>query len=120
VFLVLAGIVHLLPLPGVLGAPALVRLYEVGVDDPNLEILLRHRALLFGLLALLLFAAAARPAWRALAYAGGIASAGSFVVIAMLVGGYGAPIGRVVAADVAVVVLLIAATAMDWRRSRSR
>jgi hypothetical protein len=120
VFLLVAGAVHLLPLPGAFGAEMLDRLYAVGQVGADLEILMRHRAVMFGLLAMLLLGAAVRPAWRGLAYAAGIASAGSFVVIAWLVGGYGAAVGRVVVADVVVVLCLACAIALDRRRLFSR
>jgi hypothetical protein len=48
--LVAAGLVHLLPAAGLLGARALERLYGVAIDDADLLLMLRHRALLFGLL----------------------------------------------------------------------
>jgi len=48
--LIVVGVIHLLPLSGVLGSARLGALYGVPIDDPNLEILMRHRAVLFGLL----------------------------------------------------------------------
>ena len=66
VSLLIAGIIHLLPLTGVLCAAQLERLYGLPFGQPDLLILMRHRALLFGLLGGLLVAAAFRPA-RALA-----------------------------------------------------
>jgi Cu/Ag efflux pump CusA len=95
-------------------------MYGVAIADPNLEILMRHRAVMFALLALLLLAAAFLPAWRAMAYAAGMASAGSFVLIAWLVGGYAAPIARVVTADVLVVAGLVCAALVDARTRRRR
>ncbi|MFY8016778.1 MAG: phosphopantetheine adenylyltransferase, partial [Inhella sp.] len=65
--LLLTGLVHLLPVLGVLGAARLEQLYGLRMDEPNLLLLMRHRALLFGLLGLLLVAAAFRPAWQGLA-----------------------------------------------------
>jgi len=116
--LALAGIIHLLPLPGVLGAGQLPRLYGVSADDPNLEILLRHRAVLFGLLGALLIAAAFRPELRPVALIFGLASTVSFLVIAWGVGGYNAQVAHVVAADLVAVVLLLVAAGIEWRASR--
>lgn len=80
--LLLAGAVHLLPAWGVLGASALHRLYGVQLTDPNLLLMMRHRGLLFGLLAGLLLTAAFRPKWQGLALlAAGVAVPG-FVVLA--------------------------------------
>lgn len=52
----LVALLHALPLAGVLGAARLSTLYGIDVADPNLALLLRHRAVLFGLLAALLAA----------------------------------------------------------------
>lgn len=97
--LVLVGVIHLLPVSGMLGARRLAALYGVSVADPNLEILLRHRALLFALLGLFLIAAALRPALHLPAILAGLASLLSFILLAKAVGGYNAAIGKVVAVD---------------------
>ncbi|MBA4286742.1 MAG: phosphopantetheine adenylyltransferase [Xanthomonadaceae bacterium] len=114
--LLIAAIIHLLPLAGVLGGARLERLYGIPVDEPNLDILLRHRAVLFGLLGLLLLTAAFLPTLRPPALIAGIVSAASFLVIVARVGMPNAAIARVVTADwVALCSLLVAAAvhAMD-------
>lgn len=97
--LVVVGIVHLLPLSGVLGAERLASLYGLPFDEPNLQILMRHRAVLFGLLGAFLIAAAAKPAWRTAAFIGGFVSVLSFLGLAWTVGGANEAIDRVVVAD---------------------
>jgi hypothetical protein len=49
--LLIVALIHALPLVGVMGAAKLTQLYGIDVQDPTLELLLRHRAILFGLLA---------------------------------------------------------------------
>jgi len=115
--LTLAGVIHLLPLPGILGAGQLTRLYGVAADDPNVGILLQHRAVLFGLLGVLLIAAAFRPDLRAVALSAGLVSTVSVLAIAWCVGGYNAQVARVVAADLLAVVLLLVAAGIEWRKS---
>jgi hypothetical protein len=106
--LVIVGIIHLLPLSGVLGAEKLATLYGIPVNEPNLEILMRHRAVLFGLLGAFLVYAAFRPAFHLIALVAGFASVGSFLWLAASVGGYNAAVGRVYMADLIALACLVA------------
>ncbi|MCA3227274.1 MAG: phosphopantetheine adenylyltransferase [Burkholderiales bacterium] len=108
VALLFAGIIHLLPVPGFTGVSTLARLYGIEVNDPNTAILLQHRALLFGVLGVLMLSAIALPWLRVTALTVALFSAASFIVVAMAVGGYNTAIGRVVVADVVASVLLAA------------
>ncbi len=113
----LVGLVHLLPVTGVFGAASLQRLYGLPITDPNLLILMQHRAVLFGLVAGVLVAAAFVPAWRSAAAVVGFISISSFLLIAWSVGGYNALIARVVWIDVVALVLLLCAVVLNVRRS---
>jgi hypothetical protein len=108
VALLLAGLIHLLPVPGVSGVNALSRLYGIEVTDANTAILLQHRALLFGMLGVFMLTATAVPHLRLTALTIGLASAASFILVAMWVGGYNDSINRVVIADVVASTLLAA------------
>ena len=107
--LVLVGIIHLLPVAGVLGADRLAALYGIALSEPNIEILMRHRAILFGLLGLFLVCAAFQPSLQTLAIVAGLVSVVSFIAIAWSVGGYNEPVRKVVIADIIAAVALIAA-----------
>ncbi len=107
--LVVAGVIHLLPLGGVLGAERLASLYGVAIDDTNLLILMRHRAVLFGLLGALLVIAAFRPSLQPVAIAAGFVSAASFLLIALSGGDYNAALAQVVTADVVVLACIAGA-----------
>jgi len=48
--LVLVALIHLPPVLGVLGVAAMENAYGVGIAGPDLAVLMRHRALMFGLL----------------------------------------------------------------------
>ena len=113
--LLVAGVIHLLPLAGALGASRIAALYGVPVAGPDLEILLRHRAVLFGVLGGLLVAAAFRPAVQGAALAAGVASVVSFLALAYGIGGYNAQLGRVVAADWVALAALTVGAAAYWR-----
>jgi hypothetical protein len=69
--LLVVAVIHLLPVPGVMGADALHRLYGISFSDPDTVVLMRHRAVLFGLLGAVLAYAAFRPAVQGLALIAG-------------------------------------------------
>lgn len=109
ILLIIAGIIHLLPLSGVLGAERLAVLYGQSFDDPNLLIMMRHRAVLFGLLGTLLLAAAFITWLQPMALGAGLISVSSFILLAKLSPGYNDALRKVVIADwVALVGLLLA------------
>ncbi len=85
--LLLVGVLHLLPLVGVVSRTQLTRLYGVDVDTPTLELLLRHRAVLFGLLGAFLLVAAFRAPLQWAALIAAVFSVASFLVLAWLVPG---------------------------------
>jgi hypothetical protein len=110
--LVVAGI-HLLPLSGVLGGARLTALYGIPIDEPSLAILMRHRAVLFGMLGSFLVYAAFAPRLQIAAVGAGFVSVASFLWLAWSAGGYNAQLSRVVVADVvALVCLLVAAVGL--------
>ena len=110
--LVLVGIIHLLPLSGAMGAERLAALYGLDFSEPNLSILMRHRAVLFGLFGAFLVFAAFKPSLQAIAFVAAFVSVLSFLLLAWSSGGYNPLVGRVVTADlVALVTLVIGAAA---------
>ncbi len=104
--LVLVAVIHALPVIGVLGATRLSQLYGVNVDDPSLELLMRHRAVLFGLLAGFFVYAALRPELRLAGLITGLVSVGSFLVLAQTAPGITAGVATVVRADWVALALL--------------
>jgi hypothetical protein len=109
VLLILVGVIHVLPVSGVLSAARLTALYGISFQEPNLEILMRHRAVLFGLLGVFLIYAAFKPPLQPLALIAGFISVLSFIGLAWSVGGYNVAVRRVVVADIVAVVSLILA-----------
>jgi hypothetical protein len=115
--LVVVGVIHLLPLSGVLSSERLTALYGLPFDDPDLAILMRHRAVLFGLLGLFLVYSAFQPAVQVIAFIAGFFSVVSFLWLAYATGGYNPQIARVVTADIiALVCLVIGAAAYVYAR----
>lgn len=118
ILLVIAGIIKLLPVIGVLGANRLSALYSIPFEEPNLLILMQHRAVLFGLLGAFLIWAAFRPALQPFAFIAGFVSAISFILIAQIVGNYNPGITKVIFADVIVTICLAIAFGVWWLMPR--
>lgn len=114
--LVVVGIVHLLPLSGMFGATRLTALYGVSIGDKNTEILLRHRAVLFGILAVFFIYAAFNPALQAEALIAAFVSVFSFVALARSIGGYNAELRKVARVDIAIMLCVLAAVIMYYNK----
>ena len=104
-----AAVVHLLPLAGVLGADWLNKLYGRSFDDPNLLVLMRHRAILFGLIGVFLLASLWQPAWRLPAAAMAVASMAGYIAITWLHQPINAELKRVALVDWGALALLLPA-----------
>jgi hypothetical protein len=118
--LAVAGLIHLLPVSGAAGASQLNALYGLALDDPGLILLLRHRAVLFGLLGVFLLAAAWRSAWQPAAVVAGLVSVVSFLWLYGAADGYNDALRRVAVADlIALACLLAAGAALLWRHARN-
>lgn len=116
--LLLAGIINLLPVVGLAGPERLAALYGLRFDDASLAILMRHRAVLFGLVGGFMVLSAFKPVLRPYGIAAGLVSMLSFVWLAIAAGDYNAQIRKVVVVDVAAAaVLLLAAILYYWRRA---
>ena len=108
VFALLAGgLIHIAPLIGVLGAEKLAFLYGTSVNDKSLELLLRHRAILFGLLGSAMLASIFIPHTRLAALVAGTASAAAFIALAWSIGGYSVQLAKVVRIDLAVLPIML-------------
>jgi hypothetical protein len=101
ILLVAAGILNLVPVIGALSAEQLTSMYGIVIDSPDLETLMRHRAVMLGLTGAFLLLAAFRPPLQIAAASIGLASMSSFVLIARLVGENGDAIDNVMMADIA-------------------
>ena len=112
--LIIVGIIHLLPVSGVLGAERLSALYGLSFQEPNLTILMRHRAVLFGLLGAFLIYAAFKPTVQPLAFIAGFVSVASFIGLASLEGEYNDALRRVYIADLIAIGCLAVATILHY------
>jgi len=114
--LLLVALIHAVPLVGVVSAAKVASLYGVAVQDSNLEILMRHRAVLFGLLAGFLAYTAFHRHLHSLALIAAAVSVVTFLALAISVGSYNSALSTVVKADLLALALLIIAAVVHLLR----
>jgi hypothetical protein len=102
-----------------LSAARVAWLYGITVGEPNLELLLRHRAVLFAWLGGFCVYAAFQPRYQGAALLAAAVSVLSFLLLAWSIGGLNAALLRVVRVDLAAIALLVVgASAWFWQASR--
>ncbi|MFD4429282.1 hypothetical protein [Nocardia sp. NPDC058497] len=111
VLLVGVGLVHVVPGVVALAPGRAAAVYGTAITNRDLELLLRHRAVLLALVGIGLIVGAFVPPVRAVTVAAGIISTSSFLVLAAVVGlgDLGAPTKRVARIDVGALAALVAA-----------
>lgn len=99
-FLIIAGLINLAPVIGALSAQRLEALYGLPVaGQPDLEILLRHRAVLFGLLGAAMLYGAFDHAWFWPVLGAGLISMLAYAALSVSIGGYNASLRFVLIMD---------------------
>lgn len=114
--LVVAAI-HLVPISGFFGVDRLASLYGIDITNANLEILMRHRAVLFGILGAFFAYAAFSPAVQPIAFAAAFASLASFFFLAFSAGELSDSIRKIVIGDVVASICLLGAIVLYVMKS---
>ncbi|MCW9034682.1 MAG: hypothetical protein OQJ97_10730 [Rhodospirillales bacterium] len=117
--MLIIAVIHLLPLSGFFGVERLVSLYKVEIIDANLEILMRHRAVLFGILGGFFAYSAFNPSLQPLAFLAAFISIASFFFLSFSVGDFNEAIRKVVIADVVASVSLLGAVGVYFLKRNS-
>lgn len=108
------GLINFAPLVGVISAGKLEQAYSVSLASKDLEILMRHRALLFGVLGGFILYSAFSPSYQSAAMLmGGISMVG-YAALVFLVGGYNESIFKVLVVDIVGIVFLVAAVLLKY------
>lgn len=113
VLLVLVGLINFAPVLGVLSADRVAQAYAVDVSGRDLEVLLRHRALLFGIVGGFILCSVFLPAMRLPAMVMGGASMAGFLLLAMPADELNIAMRRVLSIDIIGLFLLSAAAALQ-------
>ena len=115
--MLVVAVIHLLPITGFFGADRLSSLYGIEITDGNLEILMRHRAILFGILGAFFAYAAFTPALQPLAFIAAFASLASFFFLSLSVGDFSDSIRKVVAADIVASLCLLGSIVLYFAKN---
>jgi hypothetical protein len=115
--ILVAAVINIMPVAGLASGERLRSLYGIAFDETNLLILMRHRAVLFGIVGGLLVASAFHLPLRPVAFAVGLISMLSFVLIAWLAGTHNAELRRIVMADLVGSFALVGAALLDHQNA---
>ena len=107
--LVVVGLINFAPVLGMLSAPRLEQAYSISIPSKDLEILMRHRALLFGVLGGFILYSVFFPVYQVAAMVMAAVSMIGFAALAMRVGDHNKAIFKVFIADLVGIGFLVAA-----------
>ena len=117
--MLVVALIHLLPISGFFGIERLTSLYDVEINGADMEILMRHRAILFGILGGFLAYAAFRPAMQPIAFLAAFISLSSFFYLTLSVTGFSEAIRKIIIADIVASVCLVGAIVLYVSKSDS-
>ena len=109
---IIVGLINVLPVRGVLAAQRMESAYAISLQSSELQILMRHRALLFGILGGFILFSAFRPDYQWAAMIMAAISMIGFAVLTLTNAPYNAELGRVLTADIVGIVFLAIAVVL--------
>ncbi len=106
---ILVSLINFYPVIGSISASALNSLYGVIPDDSNMLILMRHRAILFGIIGSIIIFAAFNVQLRPVATIIGLLSMISFIVLTFATPDFNAQLQRIAVIDIVASIVLVIA-----------
>ena len=119
IILFVTGIVHLLPFSLAFFANRIPNSYGVSISDPNMQLLLRHRAFLFGIIGFGLIFSAIKKKYYLAASVVGLVSMVSFICLYYWIGDINAQLQSVMWVDMLVGAALLLVTVLYYRHSKN-
>ncbi|MFT4519180.1 MAG: hypothetical protein ACI9JM_001571 [Halioglobus sp.] len=114
VLLFVVGIINVLPLVGILSGEKLSQMYSVDLVGNDLVILMRHRALLFGIVGGFILYSVFVPVHRGAAMVMAAFSMIGYGLLLWQEGGYNASLYKVLLVDVVGVLCLLGAASLKY------
>ena len=115
VLFLIAGLINFAPIAGVLSADTLANAYGIAAPQGDLLILMRHRALLFGIVGGLLLVAAFRRSLQPVAMVAGMVSLLGFIALVLMDGDHGERLQHILLIDIVAVIALALAAILRYR-----
>ena len=115
VLLLIVGLINFFPVIGVISADVLVKLYGGEILTGDLLILMRHRAILFGIVGGFIIISAFRPALQTAAIVMGFVTLVGFEILALGADNLGDKLYRVAMIDIAAIIALAIAAILRPR-----
>jgi len=112
--LFVVGLINFLPVIGVLSAEKLSTAYSIELIGNDIVILMRHRALLFGLVGGFIFFSLFKPVYQEAAMAMAGVSMVGFLYIVWAVDGHNDSIAKIAMIDVVGIICLIIAAVLKY------
>ena len=117
--LLITGVVHLLPFSLAFFTNRISNSYGVSISDPNMQLLLRHRAFLFGIIGFGLIFSAIKKKYYLAASVVGLVSMISFICLYYWIGDINAQLQSVMRVDMLVGAALLLVTVLYYRHSKN-
>ena len=105
---------HLLPSLGMFGSSLFRRIYGSAAMSPETELLLRHRAAMFGVLTVMSIAAIFVESWRTPTLLFALGSITALIVLWLISGVRGREVKRVALVDILLVPIVVAGLVAAW------
>lgn len=117
--LIFVGLINFLPVIGVISAAKITQAYSVELASNDLVILMRHRALLFGIVGGFILYSVIAPQHQVVAMVMAAISMAGYLGLMWSVGGYNSSIFRVAIVDMVGIGLLVTAAVLKYVTARS-
>jgi hypothetical protein len=115
--MLVVAVIHIIPMTGFIGVAKLQLLYGLPIENNSMEILMRHRAVLFGILGVFFAYAAFNPEYQPLAFIMAFVTIAAFFYLAISVGDYNDGIRKIVMGDIVAAISLVSAIVLFYTKS---
>jgi len=119
ILLIIIGLINFIPVFGLISAAKITQAYSVELASNDLVILMRHRALLFGIIGGFILYSAFVPQYQVIAMIMAAVSMVGYLAVMGSVGGYNSSLFKVAVVDIVGIGLLVIVAILKYFETRS-